>query len=912
LAKNLKLNIKNTQIAKALNLDSVKEKLAQKKSTEEVVEKEQVPKKKKEPVVAKKAKPKVADVVDKKAKQKVTEVVEEVNVAEQPRAKARSKSVFAETEKMEVKEEQIEDTAHEENFPTEIEEQSQHTEAAPTEEPPLEPSEEIIQIIETETTSSVKFEEQIIQPSKNEEVVKATPIVEEIVKPVEFKNPPVRLGPTGRHVNDLFKPKPVQKPLPKSGDPAPVNSEDSSLKNADRPKVKQKLKSKSGEFETTETTADTGAKKGDKTSKFKEFRDIKPTTRPVQPERGFGTRDRQGLGETEEQFRWRKKRRKKLTKAEIEEATIRPSELSIRLPISIKDLAIEMKLKASQLIEKLFLQGAILTLNDVLDDETTIQLLGNEFGCDIKIDTTEERRIQITDKTIRQEISESAPEKLMHRAPVVAFMGHVDHGKTSLIDAIRSSNRTASEAGAITQHIGAFRCSTAVGDITILDTPGHEAFSAMRARGADVTDIVVLVIAGDEGAMKQTEEAIQHAKAAGVSIVVAINKCDKPAFDAEKVYRQLADHDLLPEVWGGQTITINCSAITKEGIPQLLEMLALQAEVLELNADRTARARGTVIESEMHKGLGAIASLLVQNGTLKKGDALVFDQYWGYVKTMHDEHGTAITEAGPSTPVEITGLSGLPAAGQEFIVVENDKEARNIAEARSQKLQGAVIQRRPVTLENYLEDSVVPVKKVLNVIVRADVQGSLEALKNALIGIESDKAEVNIIFSSVGEISESDVLLAAASKAIILGFHTKVESHAESLIKQYSVQIKLHDIIYHAIDAIKDLLTGTLDKLEQEVAKGKAEVKATFKSSQHGIIAGCVVTEGVISRSNHIRIFREGAEIWKGPISSIKRVKEDVKEVRNGFECGILVTTNNIREGDTIEAFEIIYIQQKL
>lgn len=911
MAKNLKLNIKNTQIAKALNLDSVKEKLAQKKSVEEAVEKEEAPPKKEAAAPKKKREP-AANTAPKKAKSRAAEVVEEVSQPEAPRAKARSKSVFAESEKVEEKplehhEERsveavpIASLAEEANPSIELSSAQQTEASAALSEvaPPQSPEPEDVPVVH-----AVKEKKQSL--IENESHVEPDSFLEQMFEPA--KKSPVKLGPTGRHVNDLLKAKPSAK---KPVEIIQTLDDALSLKKNERAKIKQKVKVKPTEFESLEGASDTSAKKGEKSSKFKEFRDVKPT-RLGQTDRGFGVRDHQGLGETEDQQRWRKKRRKKLTKAEIEETTIRPSELTIRVPISLKDLAIEMKLKASQLIEKLFLQGAILTLNDLLDDETTIQVLGSEFGCEIHIDTSEERRIQITDKTIRQEIAESPPEKLVHRAPVVAFMGHVDHGKTSLIDAIRSSNRTASEAGAITQHIGAFRCSTAVGDITILDTPGHEAFSAMRARGADVTDIVVLVIAGDEGTMKQTEEAIQHAKAAGVSIVVAINKCDKPAFDAEKVYRQLADHDLLPEAWGGQTITINCSAITKEGIPQLLEMLALQAEVLELRANPATRARGTVIESEMHKGLGAIASLLVQNGTLKRGDALVFDQYWGYVKTMHDEHGISLTDAGPSTPVEITGLSGLPAAGQEFIVVESDKEARNIAEARAEKLQSAAVQRRTVTLENYLEDAATPLKKVLNVIIRADVQGSLEALKNALIGIESDKAEVNVIFSSVGEISESDVLLAAASKAIILGFHTKVESHAESLIKQYNVQIKLHDVIYHAIDTVKELLTGTLDKLQQEVAKGKAEVKATFKSSQHGIIAGCMVTEGIISRSNHIRIFRNDKEIWKGPIISLKRVKEDVKEVRSGFECGILVSTNNIQEGDVIEAFEIVYIQQKL
>ena len=426
------------------------------------------------------------------------------------------------------------------------------------------------------------------------------------------------------------------------------------------------------------------AAKGLKTAKFKEFRDIKPAKKQ-EATRQFDARDRQGLRTSEDEQHWRKRRGKQSRQVQ-EDLTIRPTTLKVRIPISIKDLASEMKLKSSQLISKLFLQGMVVTLNDVLEDETAIQLLGQEFGCEITIDTAEEKRIQITDKTIKEELQQTDPNLLQLRPPVVAFMGHVDHGKTSLIDAIRTSNRAAGEAGAITQHIGAFRCKTPVGDIAILDTPGHEAFSAMRARGADVTDIVVLVVAGDEGLRQQTIEAIQHARAAKVIIVVAINKCDKPNFNAENVYRQLAENDLLPESWGGQTITVNCSAVTRQGIPQLLEMLALQAEVLELRANPHSSARGTVLESEMHKGMGAVATVLVQNGTLRRGDSVVFGQLWGRVKTMHDEYRHELQEAGPSTPVEITGLSGLPEAGQEFIVVKSEKEAREIAEVRSEGL----------------------------------------------------------------------------------------------------------------------------------------------------------------------------------------------------------------------------------
>lgn len=495
-------------------------------------------------------------------------------------------------------------------------------------------------------------------------------------------------------------------------------------------------------------------------------------------------------------------------------------------------------------------------------------------------------------------------------------MGHVDHGKTSLIDAIRASNRAAGEAGAITQHIGAFLCKTPVGNIAVLDTPGHEAFSAMRARGADVTDIVVLVVAGDEGLRQQTLEAIQHAKAAHVIIVVAINKCDKPNFNAENVYRQLSENELLPEVWGGQTITVNCSAVTGEGIQQLLEMLALQAEVLELKANPNTRARGSVLESEMHKGMGAVATVLVQNGTLRRGDSVVFGQLWGRVKTMHDEFRTELQEAGPSTPVEITGLSGLPEAGQEFIVVKNEKEAREISEARSEGLRQSNLllqQKKKGSMEHLLQASAGTSKKILNLVLRADVQGSLEALKAALLKIESEKVDLNIIFTGVGEVSESDVQLAAASKAVILGFHTQIESHAEPLIKQLGVTVKLHNIIYHALDDVKLIMTGLLDKIAQETEKGQALVKTTFKSSHAGVIAGCQVTEGSIHRSNHMRLRRGGEIIWKGTIASLKRVKEDVREVAKGLECGILLNNfSDIQPDDILEAYEVTYIEQAL
>jgi translation initiation factor IF-2 len=649
-------------------------------------------------------------------------------------------------------------------------------------------------------------------------------------------------------------------------------------------------------------------------SSVKEYRDLKPQKK-AEMGRAFDSRDKQGLRDIEGEG-WRKKRPShKFTRSLQEEVVVRPKSLHVRLPITVKDLASAMKLKASELIAKLFMQGAVITLNDYLTDETAVQLLGTEFDCDITIDTSEEERLRITDKTIKQEVQASDASLLSIRPPVVAFMGHVDHGKTSLIDAIRKTNVASNEAGAITQHIGAFKCHTAVGDITILDTPGHEAFSAMRARGADVTDIVVLVIAGDEGIRTQTLEAIEQAKTATIPIVVAINKCDKPNFNAENIYRQLSEQNLLPEVWGGTTITINCSAVTGAGIKELLEMLALQSEILELKANPKTRARGTVIESEMHKGLGAVATILIQNGTLRLGDSLVFARHWARVKTMHDENGRELLEAGPSTPVKITGLSGLPDAGSEFIVVRSEREARELAEERSQDQKNiSLLQKKKIGLESLLQQEASRgAKKILNLILRADVQGSLEALKTSLMKISSSKVDLNIISEGVGEISESDIQLAAASKGTIIGFHTQIESHAESLIKQMKVIVRLHDIIYHAVDDVKEIMVSLLEKIPQETDIGSALVKTTFKASQLGLIAGCQVIEGTIKRNSHIRVIRDKHVIWKGTITSLKRVKEDVREVTKGLECGILLQDNNdIKENDILQAYEITYLTQTL
>nr|NGX29713.1 Translation initiation factor IF-2 [Candidatus Anoxychlamydiales bacterium] len=642
--------------------------------------------------------------------------------------------------------------------------------------------------------------------------------------------------------------------------------------------------------------------------KPKSYKDFKAAKKP-QTFRAFDTRDRLGLRSYEDE-RWRKRRYFKSKKIKTPIEVLRPKSLKVIIPITIKDLASAMKLKASELIQKLFLQGVTLTINDYLNDETTIQLLGHEFDCEISIDVEEEKRLQITEMTIKEEIANTPKEDLITRPAVITFMGHVDHGKTSLIDAIRLSNLATQEAGKITQHIGAFTAQTKFGSITILDTPGHEAFTEMRTRGANVTDIVVLVIAGDEGIRDQTIEAIKQAKDANVPMVVAINKMDKAGFDQEKIYRSLADRELLPEAWGGTVITINCSAKTKEGINELLEMLSLQAEILELRADPKARARGTILESEMHKGLGAAATVLVQNGTLKTSDAIVFSDKYGRIKTLHDQFDDIIDSAGPSMPVKITGLSSLAEAGSEFVVVKNEKVAKDLADARKEKMKLTKLQKaRPFSLESLEKKE----KKVLPIILRADVQGSLEALETSLLKIETDKVELSIVSAEVGEVSESDIRLASASKSVILGFHTKIESHAESLIKQLKVIVLQHNIIYHAIDEVKELMRSTLDKLEEHNDIGKAKVIALFKSSHLGLIAGCLITDGILKRNSFVRIIRDGTEIARTKISSLKRVKEDVKEVNKGLECGIVLENfTDVQNEDIFEAYDITYIEQEL
>ncbi len=631
--------------------------------------------------------------------------------------------------------------------------------------------------------------------------------------------------------------------------------------------------------------------------------------------KAFDARDKTGLRSNDEDSWRRKKPSKYKDRSHQEQPVQRPKELAVKLPICVKDLAAMMKLKSSEVIQKLFLQGLAVTINDFLDDPTTVELIGHDFGCEIKIDTKQEDRMQVTGRTVSQEIEESTSEQLMTRPPVITVMGHVDHGKTSIIDSFRKSNIAAGEAGAITQHIGAFQVKTNHGSFTVLDTPGHEAFSAIRQRGANVTDIVLLVIAGDEGIMPQTDEGIQKAKEAKVPIIVAINKKDKPGFNPDNIYRELADRDLLPEAWGGNVITVLCSAKTGEGIDQLGEMIAIQSDVLELKANPNIRARGAVLESELHRGLGPTATLLVQNGTLRVGDAIIFEHEYGRIKTMQDEHGKKLESAPPSTPVRVTGLSGVPFAGNDFITLANEKEARKIAEERKSTSKHHLLrQSKGKNLETlFAQKASQQGQKVLNLILKADVGGSIEAIKTTLMAIPTEKVRLNFITTEVGQISESDIERADTASAIILGFHTKVERHAEDLIKKKKVTILLHDVIYHLVDEVKLKMLALLDKVKLETEAGFATVLAVFKSSHLGLIAGCKVEEGTIKRTYHAKVFRKGNQIWEGSIASLKRVQEDAKEVKKGFECGILLNGfTDVQQGDVIKAFEITYVAQEL
>ncbi|MFC1807667.1 translation initiation factor IF-2 [Candidatus Omnitrophota bacterium] len=583
--------------------------------------------------------------------------------------------------------------------------------------------------------------------------------------------------------------------------------------------------------------------------------------------------------------------------------------LIVKLPIMVKEIAAKMSVGASLAIKELMNIGVFATINQLIDEDSAKEI-ADKFGFDIeRMPTTEEETMAI------HEEEESKEEDLMPRPPVVTFMGHVDHGKTSLLDYIREAKVTDQEKGGITQHIGAYEVLLEKGGITFLDTPGHEAFTAMRARGANATDIVVLVVAADDGIMPTTTEALDHARAANVPVIVAINKIDRPNIDIDKVKKQLSEVDLASEDWGGKTITVNVSAKTGEGVDTLLDMILLEAEMLELKANPKKSARGIVVEGRLSKGGGPIATVLVQNGTLCEGDIVITGKHYGKIRAIINDRIHRVKEALPAVPVEILGLNGVPQAGDTFMAVSDEKKAKEICESRDQRLkeEGNAPVAKRISLEDLYSEMQKGQIQELKVILKADVRGSLEALTDSLLNLSTNNMTLNVIHKGVGEINESDILLAAASNAIVIGFHIRSTPEAERASKVEHVDLRLYNIIYEAVSDIRAAMEGLLEPHIKETVVAKVSIKQVFKLSKSGIIAGSHVQKGKVTRNADCRLMRDGQEIYKGRISSLKRFKDDVKEVAEGFECGIaLENFKTMKSGDIIEVIATEKIARKL
>ncbi|MCR6111077.1 translation initiation factor IF-2 [Bacillus sp. A301a_S52] len=575
-----------------------------------------------------------------------------------------------------------------------------------------------------------------------------------------------------------------------------------------------------------------------------------------------------------------------------------PSKVTYSTPITVGEFAEKLNKEPSEIIKKLMFLGVMATINQELDKDS-IDLIAEEFGVDVEEEV-------IVDKTDFESMMEDdAPEDLQERSPVVTIMGHVDHGKTTLLDSIRHTKVTAGEAGGITQHIGAYQVEDNGKKITFLDTPGHAAFTMMRARGAQVTDITILVVAADDGVMPQTIEAINHAKAAEVPIIVAVNKIDKEGSNPDRVMQELTEHELVAEAWGGETIFVNVSALNGTGIDELLEMILLVSEVEELKANPNKAAMGTVVEAELDRGRGPVATLLVQAGTLNIGDPIVVGNAFGKVRAMVNDLGRRVKTAGPSMPVEITGLNSVPQAGDQFRVFKDEKQARQIGEARASKQREADRKESSrVSLDDLFDQIQQGELKEINIIVKADVQGSAEAMKGSLEKIEVEGVKVNIIHTGVGAIAESDIILASASNAIVIGFNVRPDVNAKRTAEAEKVEVRLHRVIYDAIEEVEAAMKGMLDPEYEEKVIGQAEVRQVFKVSKIGSIAGSYVTEGKITRDSSVRLIRDGVVIFEGDIKDLKRFKDDVKEVARNYECGItLENFNDVKEGDVVEAY---------
>ena len=603
----------------------------------------------------------------------------------------------------------------------------------------------------------------------------------------------------------------------------------------------------------------------------------------------------------------KKKNKKELEKEQAEQnAEAACGVIEIGETITVKELCEKLGKPTNDVIKNLIFLGVMAGVNQEIDFATAEKL------CE-KYEVLVEKKENEVELEAFEEDTDVVEENLVKRPPIVTIMGHVDHGKTSLLDAIRHAKVTASEAGGITQHIGAYTVSLNGEKITFLDTPGHEAFTAMRARGAQVTDIVILVVAADDGIMPQTKEAINHCKAANVPMIVAINKIDRPGANIDRVKQELTEHGLVSEDWGGDTICVPVSAKTGENLESLLEMVLLTAEMQELTADPNRKAKGTVIEAKLDKGRGSVASLLIQNGTLNVGDSILVGSTYGRIRAMFDDRGKKIKSAGPSIPVEILGLSEVPAAGDRFIVCKDEKTARNMAELRKQKIKADSHQAsNRVSLEDLYSQIQEGKVKELAIVVKADVQGSVEAIRQSLEKLSTDDVKVRVIHGAVGAITETDVTLAAASNALVIGFNVRPDGNATVQAEKENIEIKTYRIIYDAIEDVKSAMIGMLEPEYKEVVNGKAEVRMTYKISNVGTIAGCYVTDGKIVRNSEIRVIRDGIVIFESTLASLKRFKDDAKEVAKGYECGLSVEKfNDLKEGDVIESFTMEAIKRK-
>ncbi len=790
------------------------------------------------------------------------------------------------------------------------------------------PKPEEEEVVETEPAPDETVEEVSAEKAPEVEVVESAetePIAEEIAEdPTTDDQPEEKVSEkeeeTAQETPVEPKEKKVEKkPKPRKGIAKVVGTIEIPVEEESKPAKSRKRGKKSGTVRTKRSavadnvpapTADTsgkGKKKDrrgksegdDRTGKGKKQKKgrkkVKFTHFGADYESGFGGRGRRGRG--------RKKKKAAQPPSEMKASKKR---IKVYETITVGDLASRMRVKANEVIAKLMGLGVMATMNQALDVDTAT-IIAADFEYEIEQGITEEIGIQ-------QLIEQEGGGEEVARCPVVTVMGHVDHGKTSILDAIRKTDVAEGEAGGITQHIGAYHVQSKDGDVTFVDTPGHAAFTEMRSRGAQITDLVILVVAADDGVMEQTREAIHHAQAAEVPIIVAVNKIDKDNADPDRVKRELAELDLTPEEWGGETIYCETSAKKNTGISTLMENMQLMAEMLELKADPERKASGRVVEAKLDKGRGAVATVLVQEGTLKKGDHFVVGQFSGKVRAMFNDKNKSINTAGPSIPVEVQGLSGVPSAGDEFIVVTDEKMAKTVSQARSLKArEKGLASNSKISLDKLFEKMSEGEVQELRVILRSDVQGTLEAFTKAAEKLSTDEIKVRVLHEGTGTITESDILLASASEAIIIGFNVRPTAKIKELSTKEKVDVRSYDVIYHALDDIRKAMVGMLEPTFEEDVIGSAEVRNTFKVPKVGTIAGCFVVDGAIRRNAGVRVLREGVVVYTGKISSLKRFKDDAKEVGSGYECGIGVENfNDIKVGDSLEAFEMREVEAVL